>query len=92
MRRHLLRTLRRGFGLQQPVASGQKSRTEMNIHNQKAEALLQESVSLKELKQRVPATDSGQVEAMVRLEESLDLPYYLHGVQQVPDKKVASHN
>lgn len=75
--------------MKQPVSSGQKSKIEMNIHKRTEDDILNETLSLQQIKKNlIEKSDTSKIDAMVKLEESLDFPYYLHGVQQSPEKKV----
>lgn len=91
MRRTLVNSLVRRFSfMKQPVSTGQKSKSDLGIYQPKGEDLLNQTMSLEEIKKKMQKpTDSSKINEMVKLEESLDLPYYLHGIQQVPEKKVA---
>jgi len=50
---------------------------------------LSETVSLQEIRQKLlKQVEEKKYQDMVKMEEELDLPYYLHGVQNRPDFKV----
>lgn len=67
---------------------GKKKTVEENIE---AEDLLSQKVSLRDIRaQQLQKFEGEKFERLVRVEEEVDLPYYLHGIQNKPDRKVNS--
>lgn len=59
--------------------------------NMEAEDLLSQKVSLRDIRsQQLQKIEGEKFDKMIRIEEEVDLPYYLHGIQNKPDRKVCS--
>ena len=57
----------------------------------KDEDMLDKKISMSEIRQNYLNTiDEYRYKRLVEVEETIDLPYHLHGVQNKPEKKVVS--
>lgn len=73
------------------LRNGPFGKTKTVEENMEAENLLNQKVSLRELRaQQLEKVDSEKFDKMIKIEEEIDLPYYLHGIQNKPDRKVLS--
>ncbi len=86
-RRHLLKSVQslcRGFSNQ----TSQEKSDAQPMAAQKQDPL-EEKVSLHDIRQKwLEKVEEEKFNKLVKLEESVDLPYQLHGVQNRPEKKV----
>lgn len=76
-------------GSQQPTSSSRKSNTDRMAFKPGKGDMLDQSMSLQEIKKRkIEELEESKINEIIDIEESVDLPYYLHGVQNLPEKKV----